>query len=101
MWESCRTTPLSPVSPALTFRRRCSIINSHYTLRLSGPRDSCGEFGAPVRRYEETLVVSAVWSCAGMKWVEETGNPRENLPTSGIVRHDSQMRKSGSDPAVD
>ncbi|KAJ8887996.1 hypothetical protein PR048_007481 [Dryococelus australis] len=25
----------------------------------------------------------------------ETGNPRENLPTSGIVRHDCHMRKSG------
>ncbi|KAJ8882302.1 hypothetical protein PR048_014104 [Dryococelus australis] len=26
---------------------------------------------------------------------EETGNPRENPPTSGIVRHDSHLRKSG------
>ncbi|KAJ8894337.1 hypothetical protein PR048_006963 [Dryococelus australis] len=30
---------------------------------------------------------------------EETGGPRENPPTSGIVRHDSNVRKSGSDPA--
>ncbi|KAJ8880610.1 hypothetical protein PR048_017080 [Dryococelus australis] len=29
----------------------------------------------------------------------ETGDLRENPPTSGIVRHDSHMRKSGSDPA--
>ncbi|KAJ8877914.1 hypothetical protein PR048_022373 [Dryococelus australis] len=29
----------------------------------------------------------------------KTEDPRENLPTSGIVRHDSHMRKSGSDPA--
>ncbi|KAJ8877301.1 hypothetical protein PR048_021755 [Dryococelus australis] len=29
----------------------------------------------------------------------ETGYSRENPPTSGIVRHDSSMRKSGSDPA--
>ncbi|KAJ8866591.1 hypothetical protein PR048_032450 [Dryococelus australis] len=28
-----------------------------------------------------------------------TGYPRENPPTSGIVRHDSHLRKSGSDPA--
>ncbi|KAJ8895040.1 hypothetical protein PR048_000364 [Dryococelus australis] len=27
----------------------------------------------------------------------ETGDPRENPPTSGIVRHDSHMRKSGLD----
>ncbi|KAJ8898282.1 hypothetical protein PR048_003642 [Dryococelus australis] len=30
---------------------------------------------------------------------EETGDPRENPPTSGIVRYDSHMRKSGSDTA--
>ncbi|KAJ8897035.1 hypothetical protein PR048_002381 [Dryococelus australis] len=29
----------------------------------------------------------------------ETGDPRENPPISGIVRHDSSMRKSGSSPA--
>ncbi|KAJ8874826.1 hypothetical protein PR048_022715 [Dryococelus australis] len=29
----------------------------------------------------------------------ETGDPLENPPTSGIVRHDSHLRKSGSDPA--
>ncbi|KAJ8884872.1 hypothetical protein PR048_011068 [Dryococelus australis] len=31
---------------------------------------------------------------------EETGDPRENPPTNGIVRHDSHMRESG-DPAGD
>ncbi|KAJ8865621.1 hypothetical protein PR048_033141 [Dryococelus australis] len=31
--------------------------------------------------------------------VGETGDPRENSPTSGIVQHDSHMRKSGSNPA--
>ncbi|KAJ8883619.1 hypothetical protein PR048_015463 [Dryococelus australis] len=30
-----------------------------------------------------------------------TRDPRENPPTSDIVRHDSHMRKSGSDPAGD
>ncbi|KAJ8873954.1 hypothetical protein PR048_024794 [Dryococelus australis] len=29
----------------------------------------------------------------------KTVNPRENPPTSGIVRHDSHMLKSGTDPA--
>ncbi|KAJ8872673.1 hypothetical protein PR048_026284 [Dryococelus australis] len=33
-----------------------------------------------------------------LEWAGETGDPRENPPTSGIVRHDSDMRKSGSDP---
>ncbi|KAJ8897822.1 hypothetical protein PR048_003175 [Dryococelus australis] len=31
--------------------------------------------------------------------MRETGNHRENPPTSNIVQHDSHMRKSGSDPA--
>ncbi|KAJ8877085.1 hypothetical protein PR048_021537 [Dryococelus australis] len=31
--------------------------------------------------------------------VGETGDPRENPPTSGIVRHDSPMRKSVGNPA--
>ncbi|KAJ8889723.1 hypothetical protein PR048_009224 [Dryococelus australis] len=30
----------------------------------------------------------------------ETGDPRENPPTSGIVRHDSQVRKSGERPRL-
>ncbi|KAJ8866532.1 hypothetical protein PR048_032375 [Dryococelus australis] len=28
----------------------------------------------------------------------DTGGPRENLPTSEIVRHDSHLQRSGSDP---
>ncbi|KAJ8894980.1 hypothetical protein PR048_000288 [Dryococelus australis] len=31
----------------------------------------------------------------GMKGRGETGDPRENPPTNGIVRHDSHLRKSG------
>ncbi|KAJ8896823.1 hypothetical protein PR048_002169 [Dryococelus australis] len=31
---------------------------------------------------------------------EETGDPRENPPTSGIVGHDFNLRKSGKDPQV-
>ncbi|KAJ8868414.1 hypothetical protein PR048_029930 [Dryococelus australis] len=34
-----------------------------------------------------------------MRGREKTGDTRENPPTSGIVRHVSHMRKSGSDPA--
>ncbi|KAJ8866982.1 hypothetical protein PR048_032844 [Dryococelus australis] len=36
-----------------------------------------------------------VLSSVGMKGQEETGEPRENPLTNGIVRHDSHMRKSG------
>ncbi|KAJ8871054.1 hypothetical protein PR048_027358 [Dryococelus australis] len=38
---------------------------------------------------------------AGMKGRGKREIPEENPPTSGIVRHDSPMRKSGSDPAGD
>ncbi|KAJ8875428.1 hypothetical protein PR048_023323 [Dryococelus australis] len=39
-----------------------------------------------------------VTSSAGMNRGRGKGYPRENPPTSGIVRHDSHVRKSGSDP---
>ncbi|KAJ8895028.1 hypothetical protein PR048_000338 [Dryococelus australis] len=39
-----------------------------------------------------------VWSSVGVQG-QETGDPRENPPTSGIVRPDPHMRKSGGDPA--
>ncbi|KAJ8883921.1 hypothetical protein PR048_015776 [Dryococelus australis] len=38
------------------------------------------------------------------RWIvraEETGVPRENPPESGIIQHDSHMRKSGSEPTGD
>ncbi|KAJ8875319.1 hypothetical protein PR048_023214 [Dryococelus australis] len=34
-------------------------------------------------------------------WEGQTGVPRENPPASGIVQHDCNMRKSGSEPAGD
>ncbi|KAJ8897788.1 hypothetical protein PR048_003138 [Dryococelus australis] len=40
-------------------------------------------------------------SSTGMKGRGKRGVPRENPPTSGIVRHDFHLRKSGSDPAGD
>ncbi|KAJ8894600.1 hypothetical protein PR048_007264 [Dryococelus australis] len=42
--------------------------------------------------------VRRVWGITGMQRREKTGDPRENPPTSGIVRHDSRIRKSGRDP---
>ncbi|KAJ8884542.1 hypothetical protein PR048_016399 [Dryococelus australis] len=40
-----------------------------------------------------------VWISAGLQGEEETGDPRETPPASGIVRHDSHMRIAGSKPA--
>ncbi|KAJ8875426.1 hypothetical protein PR048_023321 [Dryococelus australis] len=40
-----------------------------------------------------------LWGQGMSERVGETGDPRENSPTSGIVRHDSHTRKSGSYPA--
>ncbi|KAJ8872674.1 hypothetical protein PR048_026285 [Dryococelus australis] len=39
------------------------------------------------------------WSSAVMQGRGEVGALRESPPTSGIIRHDSHMRKSGSGPA--
>ncbi|KAJ8891677.1 hypothetical protein PR048_004205 [Dryococelus australis] len=43
----------------------------------------------------------ALWGSAGMKGWGQTGDPRENPPTSGIVRRESHVQKSGSDLAGD
>ncbi|KAJ8870894.1 hypothetical protein PR048_027195 [Dryococelus australis] len=47
----------------------------------------------------DPINLAAQMSCVGIQWVVETEYPRENPPTSGIVRHDSRMSKSGSDSA--
>ncbi|KAJ8876738.1 hypothetical protein PR048_021185 [Dryococelus australis] len=59
------------------------------------PRDS-DLLLSGVNRSANPSTTGAVINGAG-----ETGDPRENPPTSLIVRHDSHMRKSGSDPAGD
>ncbi|KAJ8889172.1 hypothetical protein PR048_008666 [Dryococelus australis] len=41
-----------------------------------------------------------VWGSAGIKARGETGDPRENQSTSGIILHDFHMQKSGSDLAT-
>ncbi|KAJ8872328.1 hypothetical protein PR048_025932 [Dryococelus australis] len=38
-------------------------------------------------------------ACAGMQGRRKLGVPRENPPVSGVVQHDSHMRKSGGEPA--
>ncbi|KAJ8888085.1 hypothetical protein PR048_007572 [Dryococelus australis] len=52
------------------------------------------QFNHPARRANKTLFRA----CAGVQERGETGNPRENPPTSGIFIHDSHVRKSRSDP---
>ncbi|KAJ8878858.1 hypothetical protein PR048_019447 [Dryococelus australis] len=61
--------------------------------------------GEPVERYKDdtasrfkcaiAATSKALKRIAGMKGSRETGDPRENPPTSGIVRHNSHFRKSG------
>ncbi|KAJ8874375.1 hypothetical protein PR048_025223 [Dryococelus australis] len=46
-------------------------------------------------RFTKPMRLIDVRSSAGMKGWEETGDPRENPLTNGIVRHDSHVRKSG------
>ncbi|KAJ8870675.1 hypothetical protein PR048_029699 [Dryococelus australis] len=41
-------------------------------------------------------VITAMRTAKALNWrVEEMGDPQENLPRSGIIRHDSHWRKSG------
>ncbi|KAJ8870630.1 hypothetical protein PR048_029653 [Dryococelus australis] len=50
--------------------------------------------GNCVRAFCDEVSVEQRWN----EGTGETGDPLENLPTSGVVRHDSHMRKSGSEP---
>ncbi|KAJ8867422.1 hypothetical protein PR048_031223 [Dryococelus australis] len=47
--------------------------------------------------FQRLLITSA----AGTQGLRESGDPRENPLTSGIVRHDSRLRRSGRDPGGD
>ncbi|KAJ8866599.1 hypothetical protein PR048_032459 [Dryococelus australis] len=44
--------------------------------------------------------VRGVWSSAEIRGRGDTRNPQENPPTSGIIRHDSLVRKSGGGGAT-
>ncbi|KAJ8877772.1 hypothetical protein PR048_022228 [Dryococelus australis] len=94
VWLSCRSMPLfdgvflriSPSTPSLAFRR-C------YILTLVHPR-----------RLSIKTLLRRGWKAVSIKQrrnarAGKTEDPGENPLTSGIVRHDSHVRKSGSDPA--
>ncbi|KAJ8887876.1 hypothetical protein PR048_007359 [Dryococelus australis] len=84
---------VSPVFPALVFQR-CSILTS---ITLIGSEDldvksrqiSSLHSGKPV----------SMEQCRNARAME-TGDPRENPPTSGIARYNPHVRKSGRDPAA-
>ncbi|KAJ8888540.1 hypothetical protein PR048_008031 [Dryococelus australis] len=58
-------------------------------LRHCSPVHAGKKFASPAVRGRQSYVVCGAW---------ETGDPQENPPTNGIVRHDSHMRISGSNP---
>ncbi|KAJ8897958.1 hypothetical protein PR048_003316 [Dryococelus australis] len=62
---------------------------------------SCGIF--PIFGLPDGKIVSNSWlmndAAPECKCRENGGIPEKSPPTSGIVRHDSHMRKSGGDPA--
>ncbi|KAJ8877535.1 hypothetical protein PR048_021990 [Dryococelus australis] len=100
--ESCKRMPLvgefslgSPVSPAPAFR--CSSILTSIT--IIGSQDLAIGYSAELPK---TIIENFESNEVFLKKVhrvllEGRGNGRsqENLSTNGIVRHDSQMRKSG------
>ncbi|KAJ8870237.1 hypothetical protein PR048_029257 [Dryococelus australis] len=56
------------------------------------------DFPGIVKCSPETNRRSDVWRSAETQGAGETGDPRENPPTSGIFRHDLHMLISGRDP---
>ncbi|KAJ8876119.1 hypothetical protein PR048_024028 [Dryococelus australis] len=72
---------------------------------MTADNQSAVDIGILVHKTVESSVQTArvIEASMGRRQNEragETGDPRENPPTNGIVRHDSHMRKSG-DPAGD
>ncbi|KAJ8896129.1 hypothetical protein PR048_001472 [Dryococelus australis] len=51
----------------------------------------------PLQSRQDIQYGAAVQKNLSGTWAGETGDPRENPPTSGIVRYDSQLRKSRVD----
>ncbi|KAJ8874938.1 hypothetical protein PR048_022828 [Dryococelus australis] len=97
----------------ITFKRRRKTNNSPNAVNIVGlPREAQVKpeleiiFDHAIRRDDEEGGSDAYCSRGSEVSMEQrwntrgaTGVPRENPPTSGIVRHDFQVRKSGSDPA--
>ncbi|KAJ8871794.1 hypothetical protein PR048_028134 [Dryococelus australis] len=57
--------------------------------------------GGMLRSCEPVRVIEVSMERRWNESAGKTGDPRENPLTSGIIRHDSHMRKSGSGPAGD
>ncbi|KAJ8896073.1 hypothetical protein PR048_001415 [Dryococelus australis] len=68
---------------------------SHATSSRRRIPDAAGSEG----RHTRPPSPSSAYRARTFLIVGETGDPRENPPTSGIVRHDSHMRRLGIDPA--
>ncbi|KAJ8896910.1 hypothetical protein PR048_002256 [Dryococelus australis] len=93
-WTSARlfASPTSSYFPRSAGTTKCSSEETAYeALHLI------------IQRLKSSILCAALeWAKRGMERRRnekegETGDPRENPPTSGIVRHDSHMRKCKSD----
>ncbi|KAJ8888358.1 hypothetical protein PR048_007848 [Dryococelus australis] len=106
--KSCRTMPLvgefsrrSPASPTpcIAALLHSRLIPPSSTLNTSLLRDTqisqLNSIPTVIRTYKICVKPSASMEQRRNEGAVETGDPRENAPTRGIVRHDSRMRKSG------
>ncbi|KAJ8889338.1 hypothetical protein PR048_008837 [Dryococelus australis] len=125
MWESCRTMPLvcgfsrgSPVSPASPFRRYSTLtstiligsqdldfknlpylftsLTANSTNINHADRNSRSGRLLTSRSSEPMRVTEVSMEQSRNEGTGETGDPREDPTTNGIVRHDSHVRKSGA-----
>ncbi|KAJ8869383.1 hypothetical protein PR048_030959 [Dryococelus australis] len=62
----------------------------------------CIDFPFTARQHKTSLAKSLPWPVIKLRFhivrAGEMGDPRENPLTSGVVRHESHLRKSGSNP---
>ncbi|KAJ8880234.1 hypothetical protein PR048_016700 [Dryococelus australis] len=91
---TCRVPPYRPPpSNVSRLSGQARQVRQHYPTSTSHIRAACN---VDVLR-ADVGEARCVWSSAGMKGRGRMEDTRENPPISGVIRHDSSLRKSGGD----
>ncbi|KAJ8868467.1 hypothetical protein PR048_029995 [Dryococelus australis] len=77
--------------------RTCEAVSGYEAVKARGNLEK-----VPAEKHDVAMAIlsmfTEIWGTDGMKGRGEMGDPRENPPTSFIVRHDSHLRKIRSEP---
>ncbi|KAJ8873476.1 hypothetical protein PR048_024294 [Dryococelus australis] len=88
-----------PVLPSTTHVQPLRHVRDAYTLRQKKKKTHACPSKVQRNMFRDWFSSEVSTEQRRSERVRETGDPRENSPTSGIVHHDSRMRKSRRDPS--